>query len=404
MTLVLWVVAGLAGEPLLLEADGPALSPASLPANPDAIIGGDPVEGLEWPDAAGGSFGGKFDVGCTGTLIAPDLVLTAGHCADGITGVRLEAPDYVRDTGEWIKVKRTIEYPRSQSSFDIAVLILAEESNVEPRPIATGCIVDDYLVDGAEVVIAGYGALDKWGNRYTTEMYQAKTVITDADCTETSRGCQRSVSPRGELGAGGDGIDTCYGDSGGPLYLPTPFGTFLAGVTSRSYSDVDYPCGQGGIYVRADAVVDWVEDETGRKLPRAVCNQPPEPSADDLAVWKNGSASVTVEANDPEGDDVTFEIVAPPAHGVATIDDAGLLRYDARGGFLGADTVGVRVTDAEGATGNVAVDVHVLTRGDYKVLTGEAAPCGCAPGTPTGAVAGLAGLAALVLRRRRPAA
>ena len=40
--------------------------------------------------------------------------------------------------------------------------------------------------------------------------------------------------PDGELGAGGMGIDTCPGDSGGPLYLPTDFGTFLAGVTSPS--------------------------------------------------------------------------------------------------------------------------------------------------------------------------
>lgn len=404
MTLVFWVVAGLAGEPLLLDADGPSLAPSGRVPKPEAIIGGDPVEGLTWPDAAGVSFGGKYDVGCTGTLIAPDLVLTAGHCAGGITGVRLEAPDYVRDSGEWIKVKRTIEYPRSQSSYDIAVLLLAEDSEVEPRPIATGCIVDDYLVDGAEVVIAGYGALDRYGNRYTSAMYEATTFITDADCSQTNRGCQRSVSPGGELGAGGDGIDTCYGDSGGPLYLPTPFGTFLAGVTSRAYSDVDYPCGQGGIYVRADAMVEWIEAETGRELPRAVCNQPPEPSADDLSVWKNGASTVTVEANDPEGDDVRFEIVAPPAHGTATVDEGGLLRYDASRGYLGEDTVGVRVTDAEGSTGNVTVDVLVLTRGDYKLLTGEGAPCGCAPATPVGSVAALVGLAGLVVRRRRPSA
>lgn len=372
---------------------------------PDAIIGGDKVTDLSWPDVAGITFRGRYDVGCTGTLIAPNLVLTAGHCAEGITGVVLAAPDYARDDGEYIRVKKVIEYPRSQSTYDVSLLILAEDSTIEPRPIASGCIVDDYLVDDAEVVIAGYGALDKWGNNYSSSMYEATTTIHDADCSDNiDRGCHASVAPGGELGAGGDGVDTCYGDSGGPLFLPTPYGTFLAGVTSRAYWDVDYPCGQGGIYVRADAVLDWIEEESGETLPRAQCNAAPNPSAADLVVWKNGRAAVAVDGGDPDGDPVTFELSSPPLHGNAVVADDGVVTYDAVGGYVGVDTIGVRVTDDKGASGDVSIDVDVLTRADYKATTGAAAPCGCAPGSLSGGGAALFAVTLLTVRRRRATA
>ena len=70
------------------------------------------------------------------------------------------------------------------------------------------------------------------------------------------------------------GIDTCPGDSGGPMYLLTEYGTFLAGVTSRSYDNSQFACSEGGIYGRPDKIVDWIEQQTGVKVARG-----PEPTA-----------------------------------------------------------------------------------------------------------------------------
>ena len=39
--------------------------------------------------------------------------------------------------------------------------------------------------------------------------------------------------PGGELIAGGGGIDSCAGDSGGPLYLHTEVGSYLVGLAVR---------------------------------------------------------------------------------------------------------------------------------------------------------------------------
>jgi MYXO-CTERM domain-containing protein len=87
-------------------------------------------------------------------------------------------------------------------------------------------------------------------------------------------GCQRAIAPRGEFMAGGSGVDACFGDSGGPVYLETADGPALIGVVSRGMSVAGVPCGNGGIYVRADKVVSWVQSVTGARLERSAgCDQ-----------------------------------------------------------------------------------------------------------------------------------
>jgi secreted trypsin-like serine protease len=370
------------------------------------VVGGQKATEGQFPDVAGIAFRGREDIECSGTLVAPTLVLTAGHCADGITGVRLDASDYSdSNEGEYIKAKAVYEYPNSQRSYDVTAIVLATPAKAKPRPIAMDCIVDDYLVDGAKATIAGYGAYDQYGNRYDSNLRDAEIEINDADCNTMQDGCQRSVSPGGELSAGGDGTDTCYGDSGGPLYLHTPKGDFLAGITSRSYAWVDVPCRDGGIYVRPDAIVDWLETTTGITLDRPDCstNAYPEPTADDLVIAKNRDGSTKVFPNDPDDDQThTFEITAAPAHGAAVIAADGTLTVTPERGFEGDDTVTVTVTDNGDPARSADLDVPilVLSHSEYHKVTGLSAGCGCdGAGLAPGWLAGAFGL--LLLRRRR---
>lgn len=333
----------------------------------DKVVGGTQVQAGDWPDTAAIYFGNS--VGCTGVLVHPKVVLTAGHCVGGITAVKLDTNDYTNQ-GEKISVARSYEYSNSWNTYDIAVLVLAEEADTEPRMIASGCALDD-LYDGAAAQIVGYGATDIWGTQYGTKLREAPTTIEDSECVDLWSGCNGSVSPGGELGAGGNGTDACYGDSGGPLYLLTDHGDYVVGLTSRSYNAVWAPCSEGGIWVRPDAVLDWIEDKAGVTLERPTCdsgkpdsggdggdggggddwgddadNSAPQPSFDPIVVVQGGTWAGELRANDPDGDDGhIWLIVEEPEHGVAEIGEGGVLAYRADGDYIGDDQLLVQVMD-----------------------------------------------------------
>ena len=152
------------------------------------------------------------------------------------------------------------------------------------------------------------------------------------------------------MGAGGNGVDACFGDSGGPLYLKTDDGYVVVGITSRAYAGVpgDRPCAYGGIYVRPDAIIDWIEEVSGKTVtyPEA-CNLPPELEVEDMVVLGSATAETQMVVVDPEGkeDKATFFIAVDPAHGTASVDEAGNVEYVADEGYLGVDEFVVAVTD-----------------------------------------------------------
>lgn len=371
-----------APEQVTITAESPPLA---------EVVGGAQVAEGGWLDAAGIIEGNG--VVCTGVLVAPNLVLTAGHCSGNIDAVILGTNDYTTG-GETIAVTREIPYPRWWQSYDVAILVLERDSTIQPRMIADGCIRDTYTKDGAAVAIVGYGAIDELGREYTSELREAFTTVTDADCSAIERGCVSSVSPNGEIGAGGMGIDSCYGDSGGPLYLLTPSGDFLVGLTSRAWDDVNIDCAEGGIYVRPDALITWIETETGVDLPEATCNLAPLPTAEQITAEVGGSGSTNVSPNDPDaGDSHTYAIGQQPAHGTAEVSADGTVTFTSTDDFVGADELTVLVTDsgAPGLTGQVVVLVDIT----------EGGGCGCRGTDGGGGALLLLGLVAVVIRRRR---
>ena len=376
------------------------------------VVGGGPAPAGKWPDTAAIVFNGS-SVGCTGTLIAPDVVVTAGHCVGGITHVILDSTNYYQN-GERIRVRSTYEYPNSWGTVDIAVLVLEEETSIEPRIIAQDCILDDYLQDGAEVQIVGYGATDIWGTQYTSTLMEATSTVADHDCTDLWRGCNYSVSPGGEIAAGGDGVDACYGDSGGPLYLLTPEGHYLVGVTSRSYANVYAPCEEGGIWGRPDYVLDWIESKTGRSMPAPDCdgggddpgpddggdggsdgggsdgdNRAPDPEWSNLVVLAGGMARTLIVPNDPDaGDAHSFALLQGSELGEAFVEDDGSLIV--RPDVAGEEVLRVKVTD------DGSPPEHTIAEVSVQVVEAEGDEGGCS----TLPLAGPWLLALLLLRRR----
>ncbi|MEE2752275.1 MAG: trypsin-like serine protease, partial [Myxococcota bacterium] len=188
------------------------------------------------------------------------------------------------------------------NTYDLTLVELSEPAIAQPAPIARSCALE-HLKDGATVELVGFGATDVWGTIATHVLMEARTTITDADCSRTDAGCHSRIQPGGEFIAGGDGVDTCTGDSGGPAFLWTPWGeAVLAGLTSRASSPAETPCGQGGIYVRADAIADWVEATSGVPLRDPDCDADPitvrEPNSQPHT-WQDTSLDTGVEAVSP---------------------------------------------------------------------------------------------------------
>jgi hypothetical protein len=226
----------------------------------DRILGG-PLDDTHPDCVAVGSING---FGGSGTLIASRLVVTAGHCyCGGLTNVILVGTNWNDPSSQIYSVKKAILYPQFDQntlSNDISLLILQDVvTNVQPRQIATA----DMIAQSINGYIAGFGRTN-----------------ADASAGEGTRRCAGPIAfgdasnplymayPYIELVAGSlssdlgaIGLDTCNGDSGGPLYLRIGDQDYLAGATSRVIGGATTWCGQGGIYVRLDVFLPWIKSE-----------------------------------------------------------------------------------------------------------------------------------------------
>ena len=105
------------------------------------IIGGSEVPASEFTDCV--AVGSATQWGCTGTLIAPNVVLTAGHCEQLHTRVFVGRD--VTKRGRVFKVKKFVRHEKYDGQFrnDLMLLILEKKvTGVTPRAMATKVLID----------------------------------------------------------------------------------------------------------------------------------------------------------------------------------------------------------------------------------------------------------------------
>ncbi|MBN2797752.1 MAG: S1 family peptidase [Deltaproteobacteria bacterium] len=368
------------------------------------MVGGSPTVPGSWQGVVGVVL--TEEVRCTGVVVAPRVVLTAAHCAVGLEGVLLDTDDYALG-GRFVAAERVITPPWWAQTYDVAVVRLAEDAGVPAWPLALDCVADTALVDGAQAVGVGFGRTDLWGRDANSRLHEAWMTVTDADCSSLAAGCAEAVSPGGELIAGGGGVDGCAGDSGGPLFAVGEGGQlWLAGLSSRGAAPADTPCGDGGIYTRADAISAWVEQVAEVSLPRPTCgppNHPPAPAPVSLVLRQGERVEVWLDPRDPDDPDDghRFSIVQPPSGVEARVDAEGTLALTARRPFLGRDALVVEVCDDGYPPRCADAPVDVTVIGAEIFGAPAPAPGGCSHlgGGAAGLLAALALLATGARRR-----
>ncbi len=247
--------------------DLPAVHPTEQTSS---VVGGTPVPEGKWRDVV---LVVGPDATCTGTLIAPDIVLTAGHCIEMEPyEVRTDTVDYAVPGGDRIPVKWSRAYPDWEHKYDVGVIMLDHVARGRPRMIAPACAAKDGLREGAMLHLVGFGMIAPSIDT-NTQLREVDLRVVDPTCT-SDEGCQSSVAPHGEFLAGGQGTGSCFGDSGGPVFLTTEDGPALVGVVSRGLAQVGAECADGGIYVRADKVVAWLQSVTGVDFDPSTCEVP----------------------------------------------------------------------------------------------------------------------------------
>ena len=224
------------------------------------IIGGTPVAGKDLDDCV--AVGSDDSWGCTGTLIAPDVVLTAGHCEQLHTRVFVGRDP--TKTGRIFKVKAHVRHPKFDAALrnDLMILILEKKvTGVTPRKMAPKALIDKATVGR----IAGFGSTRLDGSGTLGAKLETKVPIVSQACRGTVNGVKDGQVYGCHLGheiiAGKPLLlhDSCNGDSGGPLFVENAAGQWLlAGTTSRGTDRGPTMCGDGGLYVRVDLYQKWI--------------------------------------------------------------------------------------------------------------------------------------------------
>ncbi len=234
------------------------------------VVGGTPVPPKEFLDCVAVGNDGQW--GCTGTLIAPDVIVTAGHCIDFATRVFFGSD--VAKPGRVVRTRdrhRHPDYHKGGKHHDLMVLVLDERvENIPVREIAAKAVIDK-ATDGR---VVGFGNTDPFGSAGYGIKRQVDVPIASPSCAGSTHGSSDAAAYGCDLGleivAGKPLLakDSCTGDSGGPFYVQKDGGAWtLGGATSRATNKAENDCGDGGIYVRVEAYLSWIRQLPGVKLP-----------------------------------------------------------------------------------------------------------------------------------------
>jgi secreted trypsin-like serine protease len=177
---------------------------------------------------------------CSGTLIAPLLVVTAAHCFEPSAPTGVHFGSTPGDGGPTVAVAEVAAHPSFDAvtyANDIGVVVLAAAAPVAPTAWRSTPLEASLV--GATVRIVGFGVDSSSGDG--SRQKRTGTTTVNAEAAES-------------FDFGADPSMTCFGDSGGPAFATIDGQEVLVGVTSTG----DPACAAWGRDTRVDAYASFV--------------------------------------------------------------------------------------------------------------------------------------------------
>jgi len=286
--LVACVILGLLTEPLGAQNSAT-----------ERVIGGHSPT-LAWPYAASIIIDGSLL--CGGTLVAPKFVLTAAHCTTDERTLQVRKSFEIRlgsssreSGGEVFHAIRVITHENfgkpHRLENDIALLELDRSADIQPvqlegLPASSGRSVS---IDNESRAIP-FAKIVGWGRTNPDpSVSSASETLIEADIPIVDNtACQRSWTGDPSIGSidqrricagqSEGGVDSCSGDSGGPLLSKSADGQWAeVGLVSFG-TERCAKAGVYGVYTRVSAFHDWLARnlsiEQGHTPPVAVPTSP----------------------------------------------------------------------------------------------------------------------------------
>jgi len=215
---------------------------------------------------------------CGGSLIAPDVVLSAAHCSGGNYRAVIGRHDLTTNDGDEVEIDKEMEWPGydyDEDDGDFMLLFLE-------RPVSNRVnfelveVNSDFVRAGTKVTVVGWGVTDPSGDNSADELREVEvTVLSNDDCEDSegrisgSKDDYNGDITRNMICASASGKDSCNGDSGGPLVIRGGTRDVQVGVVSWGIgcAHKDFP----GVYARVSAQYNWIRENVCKRS-----SDPPE--------------------------------------------------------------------------------------------------------------------------------